>query len=140
MITLVDAGPLVALIDKGQGETHRQCVAAQQQLSAPLLTSWPCFTEAMYLLGRINGWGGQKLLWQFYRDKAGLECYQLDDDEISRMQELMEKYQNVPMDLADASLVVIAETTGLRQVFTLDSDFYIYRINNTDPFEVISLS
>ena len=139
MITLVDAGPLVSLIDKGQGAAHRQCLAAQQRLSAPLLTSWPCFTEAMYLLGRSNGWLGQQLLWQFYRNKAGLRLYHLSDAEVSRMFLLMEKYRNVPMDLADASLVVIAETTGLRQIFTLDDDFYIYRINDNDSFAVVPL-
>jgi predicted nucleic acid-binding protein len=52
------------------------------------------------------------------------------------MSELMEKYQNVPMDLADASLVAIAEVTGVREVFTLDGDFYVYRINDREPFEV----
>jgi predicted nucleic acid-binding protein len=140
MITLVDAGPLIALIDKGQGEAHQQCLALQQRLPAPLLTSWPCFTEAMYMLGRIKGWAGQKLLWQFYRDNGGVEFYDLSEAEISRMHELMEKYHNVPMDLADASLVVIAETTGLRQLFTLDDDFYIYRINDRDSFDVIPLN
>jgi len=43
-----------------------------------------------------------------------------------------------PMDLADASLVATAETLGIRQIFTLDSDFYVYRLHGTDAFEVIS--
>ena len=68
-----------------------------------------------------------------------MEFYHLSETEISRMQELMEKYHNVPMDLADVSLVVIAETTGLRQIFTLDDDFYIYRIRERDSFEVVPL-
>ena len=140
MSTLVDAGPLVALIDKGQGETHRQCLAMQRKLSVPLLTSWSCFTEAMYLLGRGKGWAGQKLLWQFYLVNGGLELYHLSDDEIGRMYELMERYRNVPMDFADASLVVIAETPGLKQIFTLDRDFYIYRIHDTETFDVVPLN
>lgn len=49
----------------------------------------------------------------------------------------MEKYKDTPMDLADASLVVAAETLGLRRIFTLDSDFYVFRINDRDAFEVI---
>jgi predicted nucleic acid-binding protein len=100
------------------------------------LTSWPYFTEAIYLLGRLKGWAGQKLLWQFLLENNGAEIYRPGDDETKRMLELMEQYQNVPMDLADASLVALAETTGLRQIFTLDSDFYIYRINDREPFEV----
>ncbi len=53
------------------------------------------------------------------------------------MQTLMELYKDVPMDLADASLVAIAETSGWKRVFTLDSDFYVYRISGKEGFEVI---
>lgn len=53
-----------------------------------------------------------------------------------RIRVLMEKYADVPMDLADASLVALAEETGLRKIFTLDTDFYIYRIHNNDSFDV----
>lgn len=127
----------MALIDKGQGDTHKRCVEAQKRLSVPLLTSWPCFTEAMYLLGRLRGWAGQEPLWRFYEDNKGMEIYHLSDDETRRMSQLMLRYQNVPMDLADASLVAMAETTQLRQIFTLDQDFSIYRIRDTDPFEVV---
>ena len=49
----------------------------------------------------------------------------------------MEQYQNVPMDLADASLVSLAELSGIRQIITLDKDFFIYRINDKDSFDVI---
>ena len=53
------------------------------------------------------------------------------------MAALMEKYQDIPMDLADASLVVVAESLPLHQVFTVDSDFYIYRLSNGSVLEVI---
>jgi len=49
----------------------------------------------------------------------------------------MEKYRDTPMDLADASLVAAAETSGLNRVFTLDSDFRVYRLKDTTPFEVV---
>jgi uncharacterized protein len=49
----------------------------------------------------------------------------------------MEKYSDTPMDLADASLVATAETRQLRRVFTLDSDFRVYRANDKEPFEVV---
>ena len=57
--------------------------------------------------------------------------------EAVRMQALMEKYKDVPMDLADASIVVLAEASGLKQVFTLDTDFYVYRIADKNSFDVI---
>lgn len=53
------------------------------------------------------------------------------------MRELMHKYQDRPMDLADASIVAAAETLGIRRVFTVDSDFLIYRYKDSAPFEVI---
>ena len=57
--------------------------------------------------------------------------------ETDRMYSLMEKYQDMPMDLADASLVATAETLQLRRVFTLDSDFRVYRVNEREPFEIV---
>jgi predicted nucleic acid-binding protein len=59
------------------------------------------------------------------------------DTELSRMEELMLRYRDIPMDFADASLVVLAETTGLRQIFTLDKHFYAYRIREQEVFEVV---
>ena len=57
--------------------------------------------------------------------------------EADRMSELMKIYQNVPMDLADASLVAVAESRGYTRLFTLDSDFYIYRLANGAVLEII---
>jgi hypothetical protein len=129
-MNLVDAGPLIALIDRGQREAHRQCVKVLACLSGPLVTTWPCLTEAMYFLGDVRGWSGQLALWRCLERRA-LLLHSADAEE-PRMQALMEQYQNVPMDLADASLVSAAETTGLRLIFTLDSDFHVYRIHGRD--------
>jgi predicted nucleic acid-binding protein len=57
-----------------------------------------------------------------------LGLYDLHGDAVDRMATLMEQYQDRPMDLADASLIVAAERLGVRRIFTLDSDFYIYRL------------
>ena len=63
-MTLTDASPLVALINsKDQG--HARCMAVLTSLSAPLLTTWPAFTEAMYLLHSYGGYPAQKALWSF---------------------------------------------------------------------------
>lgn len=122
MSTLTDAGPLVALIDRGQGEMHDKCARALAALSDPLLTTWPCFTEAMYFLGDLKGWNGQKALWEFV-ERAALHIHDAARPEAARMRVLMEKYADTPMDLADASLVAAAETLRLRRIFTLDRDF-----------------
>jgi len=89
----------------------------------------------MYFLGELRGWKGQKALWEFVR-KDALILHPPSETEIQRTIRLMEKYNDVPMDLADATLVALAETSNLRQIFTLDSDFFIYRIDDKEAFEV----
>jgi len=133
---LVDTSPLVAFIDAGQGESHRRSVELYRNIREPLLTTWSCFTEAMYFLYQRRGWPGQKMLWSFIQREA-LFLHASSVTEQRRIYELMEQYQDVPMDLADASLVAAAETLGMRRIFTLDSDFYVYRLHGTEAFEVI---
>lgn len=91
------------------------------------MTTWPCFTEAMYLVFQAGGYPAQAELWR-WRTAGRLSLHDLTGEEVSRMAVLMEKYKDRPMDLADASLVAAAERLGLRRIFTLDSDFYIYRL------------
>lgn len=78
----------------------------------------------------------QRLLWQLVQDGV-LIFYDLNAEERQRMPVLMEKYRDAPMDLADASLVVAAESLNLSRIFTLDSDFYVYHIRDKNPFEVL---
>ncbi len=135
-VILIDTGPLVALADKGQGEAHKKCVSIVNQLSGSLITTWPCLTEAMHFLRGLRGWQGQMSLWRYLKDRE-LILRSPQDDELLRVCELMEQYKDTPMDFADASLVSLAELRGVRRILTLDSDFYVYRINGKDTFDVI---
>ncbi len=135
---LCDAGPLIALID-ADDEHHARCAAILPTLPVPLVTTWPCFTEAMAYAGGVGGWPMQQQLWRFM-ERGALEIYDLTDADRARMPVLMAKYRDTPMDLADASLVTAAEALGLRRVFTTDSDFYAYRIGTgrqAGVFEVL---
>lgn len=134
--TLTDASPLVALLDKGQQAAQARCLVALPRLPAPLVSTWPCFTEAMYLLGRAAGYPGQRALWQM-RASGKLVLHDASDEEASRMAVLMEKYRDTPMDLADASLVAAAEALGYTRIFTLDSDFYVYRLADGSALAVV---
>ena len=126
-MTLTDTGPLVALVNKND-PNHRRCLDATKRLSAgPLVTTWPCFTEAMYLLFQAGGYPAQAELWR-WRTAGRLVLHDLTGNEVDRMASLMDKYNDRPMDLADASLVATAERLGARHIFTLDSDFHIYRL------------
>jgi len=122
---LTDAGPLVALIDRGEPD-HSRCRKTLRLLSGPMLTTWPVFTEAMYLLGDAAGWSGQEPLWRLVRRKD-LQIAEGAAPTTERMAVLMARYRDLPMDLADASLVALAEERGLVRVFTLDRHFRAYR-------------
>src|SRR5262245_54540404 len=131
---LVDAGPLVALLDRGDPE-HQAAVAAFKTIRDPLITVWPAFTEAMYLLGGF--WLGQKALWSRLETGA-LALAPLDEADAPRMRELMDKYRDLPMDLADAALVRIAERESLTRIFTLDrKHFSIYRPGRRRRFSIV---
>jgi hypothetical protein len=133
-VTLVDAGPLVALIDRSDAD-HRRCVEVLDEISPPLLTTWPAFTEACYLLGNRAGWAGQDALWRMAA-RDDLLIADLTPPLRQRSRDLMEKYRDTPMDLADATLVAIAEQRRLRRVFTLDRDFSVYRLRGRRSFDV----
>ncbi len=134
-MTLVDAGPLVALIDADEPD-HHTCVLALATLALPLVTTCPAFTEAMYLLNRAGGPAGRQALWRLV-STGRLAISDLPMAALERSAVLMDKYADLPMDLADATLVALAEQAGQRRIFTLDRDFTIYRLHGRTRFEII---
>jgi predicted nucleic acid-binding protein len=123
---LVDAGPLVALVDSDD-QHHAKCVVALKTLREPLATVWPPLTEAMYLLAGLPK--AQEALWEMLQ-RGALQLLPLDSADAPRIRELMRKYANRPMDLAGAALVRVAEREGLRKIFTVDrQDFSAYRLH-----------
>jgi len=133
-VILVDSGPLVALVDRGE-QRHAQCVQTLASLILPMATTWPAFTEAMYLLGR-GGWYAQSLLWQLALG-GDLELGTIESPGLARIHALMQQYRDTPMDLADASLIVLAEQRSLTRIFTLDSHFHAYRLHGRQRLEII---
>ncbi|MGD1949171.1 MAG: type II toxin-antitoxin system VapC family toxin [Leptolyngbyaceae cyanobacterium] len=134
---LCDAGVLLCLVDRTL-PLHLAYRSTVIQLDSPLITTWSCLTEAMYLSLHRGGWKMQKQLGQLLLDRL-LSVYEIQAEDYGRLFELMDQYQDRPMDLADASLVLVAERTGARKILTIDSDFLFYRIQNKDTFEVISV-
>ena len=134
---LLDSGSMVAILNR-RDKYHTLCVTAMKHLPRqPLITTWPCFTEAMYFLYEEVGYSGQQALWKLRRS-GKIVMYELSEEEGNRMDTLMAKYSDAPMDLADASLVAVAESLHLTPVFTIDSHFRSYVLNDKTPFEIIS--
>jgi predicted nucleic acid-binding protein len=125
-LILVDAGPLVALLD-GDDQYHSRCVAALETFREPMATVWPPLAEAMYLLAEQPR--AQEALWEML-ERGALQLLALDSGDTPRMRALMRKYANRPMDLADAALLRVAEREGIRKIFTVDrGDFSVYRLH-----------
>lgn len=134
-MTLTDSGPLVALFDRDD-PYYNLCAEAVRNLAKPLITTLPALTETMYFLGEEFGWRSQELLWRLVTH-GELLIAPVEGEVLARLPVLMEQYRDAPMDMADASLVAVAEAMNLRRIFTIDSHFYAYRMRNGQTLEVI---
>jgi uncharacterized protein len=134
---LVDTGPLVALFDPAD-DAHTPCVEMLQSFTEPLATTVPVLAEAFHLL--TPGSRGVANLIHFIADGGMAPCF-LDAAQLDRAFELMQQYADHPMDLADASLVAVAEAVNVHKVCTIDRrDFFAYRIrrgHRLRSFEII---
>jgi len=106
-MSIVDSGPLAALLNRND-QHHARAAAAARTIAAPMITTMACFTEAMYFLGRDIGWIAQARLWQLVED-GSLEVRAHSPSELARTRVLMDRCHDTPMDPADASL---AESPG----------------------------
>lgn len=120
---IVDAGPLIALFDKDD-QYHTSVVNFLKQFTGNLITTWPVITEVSHLLSfNINV---QIDFLEWLRREA-IKIVNLESEHLNRIIQLSKKYSDVPMDLADSSLIVIAELTGINDILSIDNDYYIYR-------------
>ena len=135
---LTDTGPLVALFDP-KDALHDDSVKLLERIREPLTTTVPVLTEAFHMLNPASQ-GSDRL--RDFVVRQGLSVWFLTGTALERAFELMERYSDHPMDLADASLVVAAEELGTRKIFTLDrNDFETYRQKRGHrhyPFEIVT--
>lgn len=121
--TLIDAGPIIALFNKND-KYHKSVKKFLKTYKGKLITSWPVVTEASHMLDfnvqvQID-------LFKWIR-LCGVVIEEVKTNDIDRIIALSEKYSDIPMDLVDASLVVLAEKLKIKEIITIDSDYYIYR-------------
>lgn len=130
---LLDTGPFVALLDKGE-KNHERCILFFREFKGLFLTTEPVLTETVYLLG--SSVRAQKACIEFIL-RGGATLIPQSLESLSRAMTLMEKYRDIPMDFADATLVTLAEGTGIDEVFTLDrKGFSVYRMRGKKAFKV----
>jgi len=130
---LVDTGFIVALLDRSENR-HKTCAQTVQEVEAPLVTCEAVITESCYLLRNLPGAseavienitaGIFQVPFQLSRDTAGVK-------------QILRKYNDRKIDLADACLIRLAEQFGTADILTLDQDFAIYRWGRNKPFRVL---
>lgn len=121
---LVDTGPLVALFEP-RDRDHARCEDFLATVETDLVTTLAVLTEAFHLLD--PGARGASALRTFITS-GGVSIWQLSQASLARSFELMDRYKNLPMDLADASLVTAAEALKTTRIWTIDQrDFRAYR-------------
>ncbi|MDR1971033.1 MAG: PIN domain-containing protein [Treponema sp.] len=132
---LIDSGPLIALFDRSD-KYHKRVYDYIRSLSCHLVSTLAVLTEVSHMLDFSVEAQIDFLSWVM---SGGLRLEPVERDDLGRIIELTRKYHDLPIDFADATLVLAAEKTGIRAVISIDSDFDIYRltgkvrINNIFP-------
>lgn len=130
---LLDTGAFVAILDKSENN-HKRCVDFFRDFRGEIFTTEPVLTETLYLLGPSIK--AEKACVDFIL-KGGATLVPQSAASLSRTINLMERYKNVPMDFADATLVALAEEAEVDEIFTLDlRGFHTYRIHGRKAFKV----
>ena len=120
---VVDTGPIVAMLDADEAN-HDWVMSQVQRLRPPLITCEAALTEAAFLMSRA---GADSSVVPQLVTRGFVTVAKLFDDDAAQIVRLMARYRNVPMSLTDACLVKLVERTPNATLFTLDSDFRIYR-------------
>ena len=135
---IVDTGFWLALGNRSD-KYHDVANLYLDNLNERLITTHPAITEACYLLlDRLGNYAQCKFVANVAA--GAFDVFDLDRHHYGRIEELMQKYRDLPMDMADASLIVLAEHLGHGRILSTDiRDFNIYRWNNQYPFENLLL-
>jgi predicted nucleic acid-binding protein len=131
---LLDTSGLVSLIDRRQ-RAHESCVEALEAWRGIVVSTEAVLTEACYLLAAVHQ--ARRACLDTFLDGAAT-LLPLTPPMLRRAQSLMDRYEDLPMDFADATLVVLAEALDTSTVLTTDRrDFGVYRIRGSKPFRIL---
>ena len=121
---LIDVGPLIALFDSSERH-HRPIKAFLKNNPYRYVSTLAVFTEVSHMLDFHRG--AQRDFYEWVMCK-GVIISDINQNDMPRLVELTDKYADIPMDFADATLVITAEKTGIKEIISLDKDFDIYRL------------
>lgn len=131
---LLDTGGWYAILDR-RDRAHGHCVEALEGVTGRLLSTEAVLTETLWLLERVRE--GPRRCAEFVR-RGAVILVPTSAESLARAVALMEKYRDVPMDFADATLVTLGEELGLDTILTLDRrGFGVYRLLGRRPFRIL---
>lgn len=124
--TLIDAGPIIALFDNND-QYHEQVLDFIKKFEGKLISTWPVLTEVCYMLDFNKETQLDFLDWVL---QGGIDIHNLEQWQLNSVRHMMETYSDLPADLADTTLLEVAETRGVSSIITLDRDFSVYKLKN----------
>ena len=127
--SLIDAGPLIALFDSSD-QHHKKVLNFMESYSGRLLTTWPVLTEVCYMLDFNKQTQIDFLDWII---EGGVVIENLHQWQLQNIRETFVTYSDLPADLADATLLELANSENISSIITLDKDFTIYRNQDGEP-------
>ncbi len=131
---IIDTGFFLAVLSENDQFHRRALVAAAKIAKLRWWTTWPVLTETCHFLGKMKPTAMDGLLRLL--ESSGFAVFDLKIEHMKRVRPLVEKYRDLPMDLADASLVILAEDLGCGDIVSTDQrDFHVYRFKNHKPFK-----
>lgn len=137
---VADTGPFVAIIDADDAD-HQRCVDWYSRLQEPLIIPAPIITEICYMIGRVDAVQAFRAEAAFLREIAQsprLQIACLEDRDLLRMANLVEKYGDFPLGGADASVIAVAERLGITKIATLDvRHFGVVRPKHVSAFTLL---
>ena len=126
--SIIDAGPLIALFNRDD-KFHDQIKYFLKDYEGYLYTTWPVVTEVMHMLSYNHRC---QINFLKFIERDGLKIVNFSEDTISRIVDLFERYYDVPVDLADSTLIILSNKKNITDIITIDSDFHIYRNKNDE--------
>ncbi|TGL88229.1 PIN domain-containing protein [Leptospira congkakensis] len=122
-VALIDSGPIIALFNS-KDKFHKATLKFLKSYRGELISSWPVITEVIYLLSFSVEAQSDFLEWI---ERGSIQVIDLSIEDLKYIKNRMRKYSDLPMDLADASLMCISEKQGIERIVSIDSDFSIYK-------------
>jgi predicted nucleic acid-binding protein len=132
---IIDSGFFVALLSKSD-QFHHDAIALRKKIEhKKWITTWPVLTETTHLLAFQGARQGIAGLLEMY-ERGGYNLFSLTKSHMPKVKLLLDKYKDLPMDLADATLVILAEELGHGDIVSTDRrDFNAYKWKNHKPFK-----